>query len=125
LHRSLQFAKDPKAIAGGHPVQGAGGGQRPDFRTISDFRKNHLAALQGLFEQVLEMALEAGAMKLGRVSLDGTKVKGNASKHKAMSYGRMNEKQQQLTDPCRPGWPPWLQSCKASMHRRRWSPRCG
>jgi transposase len=70
----------------------------PDFRTISDFRKNHLEALQGLFEQVLEMALEAGAMKLGRVSLDGTKVKGNASKHKAMSYGRMKEKQQQLKE---------------------------
>jgi len=68
----------------------------PDFRTISDFRKNHLGALQGLFEQVLEMALESGAMKLGRVSLDGTKVKANASKHKAMSYGRMKEKQQQL-----------------------------
>jgi transposase len=73
-------------------------GNEPDFRTISDFRKNHLEALQGLFEQVLEMALESGAMKLGRVSLDGTKVKANASKHKAMSYGRMKEKQQQLKE---------------------------
>jgi transposase len=73
-------------------------GNEPDFRTISDFRKNHLEALQGLFEQVLEMALEAGAMKLGRVSLDGTKIKANASKHKAMSYGRMKEKQQQLKE---------------------------
>jgi transposase len=63
-----------------------------------DFRKNHLEALQELFEQVLEMALESGAMKLGRVSLDGTKVKANASKHKAMSYGRMQEKQQQLKE---------------------------
>jgi transposase len=71
-------------------------GNEPDFRTIADFRKNHLEALQGLFEQVLEMALESGAMKLGRVSLDGTKIKANASKHKAMSYGRMKEKQQQL-----------------------------
>jgi len=71
-------------------------GNEPDFRTISDFRKNHLEALQGLFEQVLEMALESGAMKLGRVSLDGTKIKANASKHKAMSYGRMKEKQEQL-----------------------------
>src|ERR1700680_996218 len=70
----------------------------PDFRTISDFRKIHLEALSGLFEQVLQMALEAGAMKLGRVSLDGTKIKANASKHKAMSYGRMNEKQQQLKE---------------------------
>jgi transposase len=80
------------------PLKVLAAGNEPDFRTISDFRKNHLEALQGLFEQVLEMALEAGAMKLGRVSLDGTKVKGNASKHKAMSYGRMKEKQQQLQE---------------------------
>ena len=73
-------------------------GNEPDFRTISDFRKIHLEALQGLFEQVLEMALEAGAVKLGRVSLDGTKVEANASKHKAMSYGRMKERQQQLRE---------------------------
>ena len=73
-------------------------GNEPDFRTISDFRKIHLEALQGLFEQVLEMALESGAVKLGRVSLDGTKVKANASKHKAMSYGRMKEKQRQLKE---------------------------
>lgn len=71
-------------------------GNEPDFRTISDFRKIHLAALQGLFEQVLEIAKETGTGKLGRVSLDGTKVKANASKHKAMSYGRMKEKQRQL-----------------------------
>src|SRR5450755_1287115 len=80
------------------PFKVLAAGNEPDFRTISDFRKNHLEALQGLFEQVLEMALEAGAMKLGRVSLDGTKVKGNASKHKAMSYGRMKEKHQQLKE---------------------------
>jgi transposase len=80
------------------PFKVLAAGNEPDFRTISDFRKNHLEALQGLFEQVLEMALESGAMKLGRVSLDGTKVKANASKHKAMSYGRMKEKQQQLKE---------------------------
>jgi transposase len=73
-------------------------GNEPDFRTISDFRKIHLEALRGLFEQVLEMALESGAVKLGRVSLDGTKVKANASKHKAMSYGRMKEKRRQLRE---------------------------
>jgi hypothetical protein len=73
-------------------------GNEPDFRTISDFRKIHIAVLQSLFEQVLEMALESGAIRLGRVSLDGTKVKANASKHKAMSYGRMKEKQQQLRE---------------------------
>ncbi len=71
-------------------------GNAPNFRTISDFRKIHLQTLQGLFEQVLKIALEAGAMKLGRVALDGTKVKANASKHKAMSYGRMRDKEQQI-----------------------------
>jgi transposase len=71
-------------------------GNEPDFRTISDFRKIHLEALEGLLEQVLKISLEAGAMKLGRVALDGTKVKANASKHKAMSYGRMKEKEKQL-----------------------------
>jgi transposase len=68
----------------------------PNFRTISDFRKIHLQTLAGLFEQVLKIALEAGAMKVGRVALDGTKVKANASKHKAMSYDRMEEKEKQL-----------------------------
>jgi transposase len=68
----------------------------PNFRTISDFRKIHLQTLAGLFEQVLKIALEAGAVKVGRVALDGTKVKANASKHKAMSYDRMEEKEKQL-----------------------------
>jgi transposase len=63
--------------------------QRPDFRTISDFRKEHLAALAKLFVQVLKLCQRAGLVKLGHVALDGTKVKANASKHKAMSYGRM------------------------------------
>lgn len=69
---------------------------QPNFRTISDFRKIHLKTLAGLFEQVLKIALEAGAMKVGRVALDGTKVKANASKHKAMSHDRMLEKEKQL-----------------------------
>src|SRR6267154_2275178 len=69
---------------------------QPNFRTISDFRKIHLKTLEALFEQVLKIALEAGAMKVGRVALDGTKVKANASKHKAMSYDRMLEKEKQL-----------------------------
>jgi transposase len=80
------------------PFKVLAAGNEPDFRTISDFRKIHLAALQGLFEQVLEMALESGTVKLGRVSLDGTKVKANASKHKAMSYGKAQEKQRQLRE---------------------------
>ena len=71
-------------------------GNQPDFRTISDFRKQHLTALRGLFEQVLHLALEAGALTLGRVALDSTKIKANASKHKAMSYGRMPDKMRQL-----------------------------
>ena len=71
-------------------------GNQPNFRTISDFRKIHLVTLEGLFEQVLKIALEAGAMKVGRVAVDGTKVKANASKHKAMSYDRMLEKEKQL-----------------------------
>ena len=70
-------------------------GNQPNFRTISDFRKIHLKTLEGLFEQVLKIALEAGAMKVGRVAVDGTKVKANASKHKAMSYDRMLEKKKQ------------------------------
>jgi len=69
---------------------------QPNFRTISDFRKIHLQTLEGLFEQVLKIALEAGALKIGRVALDGTKVKANASKHKAMSYDRMKEKEKDL-----------------------------
>jgi transposase len=80
------------------PFKVLAAGNEPDFRTISDFRKIHIETLQGLFEQVLAMALECGSIKLGRVSLDGTKMKANASKHKAMSYGRMNEKQQQLKE---------------------------
>src|ERR1700677_1701067 len=78
------------------PFKVLAAGNEPDFRTISDFRKIHLETLKNMFEQVLAMALECGSIQLGKISLDGTKVKGNASKHKAMSYGRMIEKQQQL-----------------------------
>jgi transposase len=70
----------------------------PDFRTIADFRKTHLAALKGFFEQVLQVARDLGTLRIGRVALDGSKVKANASKHKAMSYGRLREKRQQLRD---------------------------
>ena len=68
----------------------------PDFRTISDFRKEHLKALAGLFLQVLKLCKKAGLVKLGHVSLDGTKIKANASKHKAMSYKRMKEEETRL-----------------------------
>ena len=70
----------------------------PDFRTISDFRKEHLAGLSGLFMQVLALCQRAGLVKLGHVALDGTKVRANASKHRAMSYGRMKEKEAQLAE---------------------------
>jgi len=70
----------------------------PDFRTISDFRKAHLKALAGLFLQVLKLCQKAGLVKLGHVALDGTKIKANASKHKAMSYKRMKEEEARLED---------------------------
>jgi transposase len=76
-------------------------GNEPDFRTISDFRKLHLKALEELFQQMLRLTLETGMMKLGRVALDGSKVKGNASKHKAMSYGRMKESEKRLGEEAR------------------------
>ena len=68
----------------------------PDFRTISDFRKRHLKALSALFVQVLKLCEKAGLVKLGHVALDGTKIKANASKHKAMSYQRMEARAAEL-----------------------------
>ena len=68
----------------------------PDFRTISDFRKRHLKALGELFKQVLHLCEKAGLVKLGHVALDGTKIKANASKHKAMSYARMEDRAAEL-----------------------------
>lgn len=71
-------------------------GDPPDFRTISEFRKRHLRALAELFVQVLKLAEKAGLVKLGHVALDGTKIKANASKHKAMSYERMKKREAEL-----------------------------
>src|SRR6201988_2531532 len=71
-------------------------GDPPDFRTISDFRKRHLQGLASLFVQVLKLCEQAGLVKLGHVALDGTKVKANASKHKAMSYERMGKRAAEL-----------------------------
>ena len=64
----------------------------PDFRTISEFRRRHLRALGGLFKQILQLCEKAGLVKLGHVALDGTKIQANASKHKAMSYERMEKR---------------------------------
>lgn len=72
--------------------------EKPDFRTINDFRKRHLEALEGLFVQVLRLCDRAGLVKLSHVALDGTKVQANASKHKAMSYARMCSEEKRLAD---------------------------
>ena len=71
-------------------------GDPPDFRTISEFRRRHQKALADLFVQVLKLAEKAGLVKLGHVALDGTKIKANASKHKAMSYDRMKKREAEL-----------------------------
>jgi transposase/IS5 family transposase len=71
-------------------------GQHPDHTCISEFRRIHLAALTGLFAQGLVLCQKAGLVKLGHVALDGTKMKANASKHKAMSYDRMKEREAEL-----------------------------
>jgi len=70
----------------------------PDHDTISTFRKRHLKALAGLFVQALRLCQKAGLVKPGHVAIDGTKIKANASKHKAMSYERMNETEQRLRE---------------------------
>ena len=83
------------------PVRGLKTVRRPPIypngaQAISDFRKDNVDTLSGLFVQVLALCQQAGLVKLGHVALDGTKVKANASKHKAMSYQRMKEKAAQL-----------------------------
>lgn len=72
------------------------GGEFPDFRTLADFRKRHLSAMEHLFLEVLRLCREAGLLKLGHLSLDGSKYQANASQHKAMSYGRIQETEPQL-----------------------------
>jgi len=74
------------------------GDDRPDFRTISDFRKGHLQLLAELFVQVLQLAAEAGMVRLGNVAFDGSKFTGQASRHKAMSYGYMIKEEARLKD---------------------------
>ncbi len=70
--------------------------EHPDHDTIANFRKRHLEALAGLFTQALLLCEKAGLVKLGHVAIDGSKIKANASKHKAMSYDRMGETEQRL-----------------------------
>jgi transposase len=88
--------KIEKRLCEGIAFRALAANNSPDFRTISDFRKDHLKALSGLFLQVLKLCQKAGLVKLGHISLDGTKIKANASKHKAMSYKRMKEEEARL-----------------------------
>ena len=72
------------------------GDQHPDHDTIATFRKEHLGALAGLFAQVLQLCQKAGLVRLGHIAIDGSKVKANASKHKAMSYERMGDTEKRI-----------------------------
>ena len=78
------------------PFRWLAAGQAPDFRSVARFRKRHLSALAGVFLQALKLCQAAGMVSLGRVALDGTKVRANASKRKAMSYARLTEKEKVL-----------------------------
>lgn len=82
-------------------------GQTPDFRTIAAFRARHLDALESLFDQVVALCRTAGLTKLGHLAVDSTKVRANASKHKAMSYARMKEEEQRLRAEIRR----WFEEC--------------
>lgn len=74
------------------------GGYSPTYKAISEFRRKNLRAFQGLFLQLLQMAADVGMVKLGHVAIDGTKIRANASRHKAMSYGHMKVRLQELED---------------------------
>lgn len=83
--------------------------QKPDFRTVNEFRRRHLKALGDLFVQVLRLCRRAGLVKLGHVALDGTKIRANASKHKAMSYQRMQAAERELESEVKR----WLERAEA------------
>jgi transposase len=84
--------KIEKATYESVPFRVLSANQHPDHDTIAEFRRRHLSALSDLFLQVLHLCQRSGLVRLGHVALDGTKLRANASKHKAMSYGRMKEK---------------------------------
>ena len=96
LQRGLLVAADRQGSRERVDFMSIVGLDPPDFRTISEFRKRHLNALAALFAQVLKLCERAGLVKLGHVALDGTKIKANASKHKAMSYERMDKRAEEL-----------------------------
>ncbi len=97
---------------------------RPDFRTIAEFRRRHLKALGDLFVQVLKLCRAAGLVKLGHVSLDGTKIQANASRHKAMSYGRMREAEKKLAAEVA-GWFAQAEASDAAEDREHGADRRG
>ena len=97
---------------------------KPDFRTIAKFRRRHLKALGDLFVQVLELCRAAGLVKLGHASLDGTKVQANASRHKAMSYGRMREAEKKVA-PEVAMWFARAEACDATEDREHGAERRG
>ena len=88
--------KIEKATYESVPFRVLAANQHPDHATIAEFRRRHLGALARLFVQVLRLCEKAGLVRLGHVALDGTKLRANASKHKGMSYGRMEEKVREL-----------------------------
>src|SRR5215469_2857017 len=97
---------------------------RPDFRTVATFRRRHLKALGNLFVQVLKLCRAAGLVKLGHVSLDGTKMRANASVHKAMSYGRMREAEKKLAAEVA-GWFAQAEATDAAEDREHGAERRG
>jgi transposase len=97
---------------------------KPDFRTISEFRRRHLKALAGLFVQVLALCRRAGLVRLGHVALDGTKMRANASKHKAMSYARMKTAEERLAAEVA-GWLTQAEAADVAEDRRHGPDRRG
>jgi transposase len=97
---------------------------QPDFRTISEFRRRHLDALADLFVQVLALCRKAGLADLGHVAVDGSKIKANASKHKAMSYARMVEAEAELAREVAE-WPARAQAEDAAEDAEHGSARRG
>jgi hypothetical protein len=97
---------------------------RPDFRTIATFRRRHLKALGDLFVQVLKLCRTAGLVRFGQVALDGTKVRADASVHKAMSYGCMRETENKLAAEVA-AWFARAEATDAAEHREHGAKRCG
>src|SRR5208283_4398936 len=89
----------------------------PNFRTISDFRKTHLARLENLFLEVLKLCALAGLARVGTIALDGTKIKANASRHKAMSYDRMKGKRSGSRRRSAGSWPRPRRPTRPRMRR--------